>query len=125
MTKDIIITKSTLEKFAERINDKSKPPIPVTMATDELKTLKDIDPKDNFKHVDDLRAEAIHRAKTKIGYLRNNRAVKKFWFNKHSESPMVLIDTSQGTPLMALAWTTFGEIQEIIKFNNLTEADLK
>ena len=71
----------------------------------------------------DLRAKAIHRAKTKIGYLMNNSAVKKFWFNKGN--PMVVIDTLQDTALISLAWTTFGEINEIIEFNNLTEADLK
>ncbi len=95
-----------------------------------LKTLKDLpawncDPplEMNAIEIKDLRAEAIHRAKTKIGYLMNNRAVKKFWFNKGS--PMIVVDTLQETALMYLAWTIFGEIQEIINFNNLTEDDLK
>ncbi len=69
--------------------------------TDELKTLKDIkyirhhsvgDIRfTDFASVNELRAEAIRRAKTKIEWLTNNSAVKKFWLKGN---PMVVIEAA-------------------------------
>ena len=51
MTDDIIIPKSALEGFTKRINDKSKPPIPVTMPDKPLKTLDIETLIDRFKEI--------------------------------------------------------------------------
>lgn len=114
MTDDIIMTKAALEGIVERINDKSKPPIPVTMETDELKTLKDLEDysfnygeNEYFASVAELRASAIRWVKE----------LRKPTINLRQDNKLLLQNANEGE--------AEAQVRFIMHRYNLTEADLK